>query len=314
MRTLFRPLFLLVVWTWFSQCSRPEIAETGGYPRLKTLPVSEITSAGATFHAEIIYRGEMEIVAHGFVWDTDPEPTLENSERMIRTGSPSAETFADTMITTNLKERTPYFVRAYIQTVDYLVYGAPVEFMRGSPLITSVSPTEAGFCDTVYVRGANFGVVPDQNELVFGTQQVPVLYASDTLLKALIPDDIDTSSFKVELHVQRRIARAPENIRLKRPVISLVAPSTVMMGDTITIMGEHFAKSNSTNTVRMNGKLARVLSSACNTLQAVVPIAFGPLNVTVSTLPPLRAMLTPSTVSYLRYYDSPLTKATSEMK
>ena len=46
-----------------------EKAQSRSYPQVRTNPVSGITSAGATFSAEIYALGTEQIINHGFVWD-----------------------------------------------------------------------------------------------------------------------------------------------------------------------------------------------------------------------------------------------------
>ena len=49
-------------------CTQEEEVSPREYPRIKTLAVSELDSTGITGTAEFIYRGDFEIIDHGFVW------------------------------------------------------------------------------------------------------------------------------------------------------------------------------------------------------------------------------------------------------
>ncbi|MEQ9167308.1 MAG: hypothetical protein RLO12_13715 [Fulvivirga sp.] len=51
------------------------------YPRLKTLPVVDISEEGATFSAQILELGNQDIIEYGFVWGETENLSIENSER-----------------------------------------------------------------------------------------------------------------------------------------------------------------------------------------------------------------------------------------
>ena len=55
---------------------------------------------GAQFNAEIIFRGDFEILQYGFVWSKGYNPTIENSDKIVLTGSPAANTFSVQTTTT----------------------------------------------------------------------------------------------------------------------------------------------------------------------------------------------------------------------
>jgi hypothetical protein len=60
----------------------------------------------------------------------------------------------------NLQKGETYFVRAFVITADYMVYGKPVSFTSlGStpPVIMEFPPLEATLGDTILLKGKYFG-------------------------------------------------------------------------------------------------------------------------------------------------------------
>lgn len=266
-------------------CDEDEVTSRD-YPRIKTLPVTEITSEGAKFSADIIFRGKFDVVNYGFVWGTDENPTKESSDRVIYSDNVQSKSFTE-KIETTLQEDVSYFVRSFIETQDFVVYGSNVNFLSlgsGAPKIKSISPLEIGFCDTVYVKGSNFSYLKDQNNLKFGSVRGNIISTSDTLIKTFAPDSINASSLNIELDIQGNRTISEESIEIKKPSIETIHPTSVILGDTITITGKNFTKNNQTNSILINGSIAEVISSSCDILKAIIPIVNGPLRVTASNL------------------------------
>lgn len=272
------------------QCERDEI--TGrNYPRLKTLAVTEITPEGAKFNAEIIFRGNFDVINYGFVWSENENPTITNNDRIIYSDNIQSNTFYKSVQTT-LKEGVSYFVRAFVETNDYLVYGENVKFLSlgsGAPNITSVTPLEISFGDTVFIKGSNFSYIKVQNSLKFGSVKATIIAASDTLIKAAVPDLVNSPSFNPELSIQGNKTTSQETVKMKSPQIVSVNPSTVVLGDTITIIGKNFARSNLANSVFVNGARATLLSSSYDSLTAIIPVLNAPLEILVSNLTTLKS-------------------------
>ncbi|MCK9312047.1 MAG: hypothetical protein M0P26_07190 [Bacteroidales bacterium] len=117
-------MFLLVILS--IQCS-DEITSRD-YPRLKTHKVTDISESGATFSAEIIYRGNFEIIKYGFVWSEDRIPIVGPSEEVEYLDNINSEKFSS-RISSKLRKGVSYNVRPFIITDDYTVYGANVTFL-----------------------------------------------------------------------------------------------------------------------------------------------------------------------------------------
>ena len=121
MKILLRNILFILLLGLLVDCNKDEVTSRN-YPRLKTLTVSDTTSEGAKFNAEIIFRGNIEIVKYGFVWGENENPNLENSDRVIYSENIQSNEFSE-IIETTIKEGVSYFVRAFVETDDFIVYG-----------------------------------------------------------------------------------------------------------------------------------------------------------------------------------------------
>jgi len=91
--------------------------------------VSEISASGALFAAKAINYDELDILDYGFVWGTNQEPLLNESEIISLGSSLSSSTFK-AELTVELRPSTDYFVCAFIQTKDFIFYGKVQKFQN----------------------------------------------------------------------------------------------------------------------------------------------------------------------------------------
>ena len=208
------------------------------YPRVKTLPVTEITNDGARFAAEIFEPGSGEINDHGFVWSVSL-PNIQNDNKVSLgefkgTGSYSAE------ITSTLSDGFTYKVCAYVRSGDYTVYGTPVEFTslgsRG-PVITGFFPGRTICGDTILIRGRSFSTVKNFNMVFFDeTQGVICDPVSDTSLYAIVPFNTIGHEKTISVSVGgERTTFTDKKLLIDLPELVLGEPSSGHWGDTVNL-------------------------------------------------------------------------------
>lgn len=128
MKIIIRNTFLTTLLVLLIGCSEEEITPRD-YPRLNTLQVTEITSDSVQFNAEFLFQGDFEVTQYGFVWGENPNPTRETDNLVIASNS-NSETFSR-KIPSGLNNSETYYVRSFVETDDYLVYGKNVDFNFG---------------------------------------------------------------------------------------------------------------------------------------------------------------------------------------
>lgn len=168
---------------------------------IQTGDVTDIDSTGATFHARISDLSNSDILKYGFVWSTESNPEIHNSEKYIITGSPSVG-FISEKISTTLRDTIIYYVRAFMQNDNYITYGKEVTFTS----LGSSAPDISGFTfksgtniDTIIIYGHNFSYL--DNIVHFNETKGNVLKATQDSLITILPDTIYHNLEKISVTV-----------------------------------------------------------------------------------------------------------------
>ena len=124
----FSIFFMLLVMS--VSCSEDEVvAYSGKLPVLMTENATDIVRGSATFHASIWVDGtDYTPVRHGFVWSYFNEnPKVEGSNSFtVEVNEPLQLEYSSTA---HLLRRTGnFYVRAFIQTEDVIIYGEVKKF------------------------------------------------------------------------------------------------------------------------------------------------------------------------------------------
>ncbi|MFC2186367.1 IPT/TIG domain-containing protein [Fulvivirgaceae bacterium LMO-SS25] len=279
MRFKLRTILIIFLTSIFIQCEEEDIFERN-YPRIKTQSVEEINSAGAKFNAEILFRGDFEILRYGFVWGQEYNPTVTNYERIIFTHNIKANSFSHTVETT-LEYGTWYNVRAFVETKNYTVYGENLGFRSlgsNAPEIFSFFPTSGVVGDTITIKGKNFSYVKNHNTVELGTKQSKVVHSTDTTIMAIVPAKGYENEVDLKVSIAGNSNQYSSTFRYLRttPIITEIYPLEGTFGDTITVIGSDFGNSDTTMiTVFMydiiNNHEAEIISTSQNKIEFIVP-------------------------------------------
>lgn len=104
-----------------------------GLPSLTTDPVSNLTQYSVTFNGTIINGGTPVYTERGFVYSTNPQPTIDNNLGKIVSGINGQASYS-----ANLNELTPnttYYVSAYAINAVGVAYGDHVSFTTPAGII-----------------------------------------------------------------------------------------------------------------------------------------------------------------------------------
>lgn len=299
MKVFLRNIFFFFLLGLLVKCDDEEVSSRN-YPRLKTHAVTDITTDGAKFNAEIVYRGNFKILNYGFVWSDKDYPTKENSDRIVYSTNIQSSDFSE-FIETTLKQQTLYYVRAFVETSDFVVYGEIVSFISlGSqaPKIYNISPLQGTIGDTIIIVGQNFSYIPQENLILFNdasnqlnegdpnplNQQVSgVITCSDSMIVTLIPELSQTSS-KISVAIAGNKSTYSEQFKLLPPMITSLSSEEGKTYDTISIYGKYFG-SNILHTEVLFGEInAEIINFYRDSLEVVVPsgVASSKLEVKVA--------------------------------
>jgi len=245
------------------------------YPRVRTLDVTSITENGATFVAEVYDEGTVEITEHGFTWSLHGSD-INTNERVflggfIGTGPYQAE------ISSALEEGVNYEVCAFIKAGDYTVYGDKVRFMSlgsGAPEILDFIPKSAGWGDTVVISGRKFSYLNITNKIHIEGGICTPFYASDTLLKFVLPVEVSKSQNSLSVSIMGNVAVAAEKLGLIAPQFYGFTPAEGRWGDTITFTGHHlsYMGNNPSDGMLLNGPVSvRAISRGSDKVSFLIP-------------------------------------------
>ncbi len=268
-------LFLIipVVLLLFS-CDKDEVRERD-YPAIRTQAVNNITAEGARFNA-IIVSGDIEsITEYGFVWDNTNNLSLQNSEKIMVNGTPGQENFS-CEVTFALEAMEEYYVRPYVRSGDFTVYGEVVKFRSlGSqgPEITDFEPKSATWGDTITIYGRNFSNQTGTNVVLFGELEGRILQCSNETLQVIIPGGLSEVTVNIAVEIYGNRATATEIFELIVPgKISSLNKVDVTWSDTLELYGV-FPFASHTLKILFDNLTATLIESTEGRIKAIIPDA-----------------------------------------
>ena len=279
MRKIYTLIIILSACGVLLKCKDDEESKRD-WPRLNTLPVTNISGLGAQFNAEFTMRGDFEILHYGFVWSPESYPALENSEKLIFSGNITETKFSE-QISTTLVENRNYHVRSFVQTADFTVYGKDVEFLSlgsNAPGIISFEPLSGSWGDTIRIKGKGFSYSEENNIVRLGEIEGNKISVSDTLIKIIVPAILNQNTVSVSVSVQGNTAVASDNFTYLTPELITISPLTGSFLDTITINGNNFGKSMTYNTLYFNDISAKIIECSSSQVRATVPTGLASSN------------------------------------
>jgi hypothetical protein len=243
------------------------------YPRIETLPVVNISETGVTFQANITQLGEKEITNHGFVWGLNENLSID-SEDKIQLGATSGLGNFEVDVKSGLFEGETYFVKAFVATADYFVYGEALSFTsKGStpPIIESFSPFEGTWGDTITIKGDYFSALAKNNLVKFGTLESKVVTSNDSTIQCIVPDDIPNKTVPIYVTVAGNQTQSANHFVLITPTIESFSPTQATFEDIVTLTGINFSPAKEKNIVKFNEHIAEVIESSNSQLKVKVP-------------------------------------------
>ena len=256
----------------FSTCDNYEFPASP-YPRIETIPISEISQTGVTFRGKITQKGSSAIVDHGFLWGFTPEVDLYNSERLQLGEFTGGQEFAH-VVEYGMYKDSLYYMRAYVQTNSYFVFGRVVSFQSGgsSPaVIEDFFPSEATWGDTILLMGKNFSSLADHNHVTFGTLEAEVITSSDSAVACIVPSNFSDKALPISLIAFGHTAHSPREFVAQTPSIAGFSPAMGTFGDIVEITGSEFHKVKEKNVVRFNEHVAEVVEASPLSIKVKVP-------------------------------------------
>lgn len=256
----------------FSGCEDERVPRE--YPRVRTLEVTNITSEGARFEAEIYEPGNGIISEHGFAWSVST-PNIDYDNRIYLGPCENPGQFAAD-ISASLAEGITYKVTAFVKSGEYTVYGSPVEFKSlGSlgPVIAGFSPQRALCGDTVLISGSNFSWVRSSNLVRFNDVATVVCDpVSDTILMAIVPFTLTESENTISIEIAgNKTIYSEAKLIVDLPAIESFTPVSAHWGDTVEIFILNLRKADNLHFLMGDIQLIPVKEFDGRSVKIIVP-------------------------------------------
>jgi len=227
----------LIVFIFFSCDKETQI----DYPLVFTGEIMHVTLTGAEFHGKIIDQGS-GIIDHGFLWDQNARDLTIGNAYQVSLGPVASESFSS-QVEGAFSEGETYHVRAYVSDSRTIVYGRTASFTSlggAAPQIFDFEPTQGAWTDTLTISGRNFSRQKDQNMIKVGNHIAQCIFASDTLLKAVIPASLTTITSKISVTVFGNTSTADEDFVILPPEIHEYSPEEGLLHTIVTLSGKNF--------------------------------------------------------------------------
>lgn len=267
MKKLFIILFILAV---IISCTKEK---DFNFPLIFTGDVTDITTGGAVFHAKIVDLSKEKIIEYGFVWSTQTNPMVGNSEKILIYEPPVIGNVSE-QISTSLQTGVKYFVRAFIRNSRYITYGKEVTFTSlGSlaPQITDFMPKSGNLGDTVTITGKSFSYIQSNNKVSFEGIQAVIIKATQDTLIVRVPGNLNSFTSSVSVSIFGNKTSGNNAFVLIAPEIHDFYDKTGTFRSYVTIEGKNFLENPSTLKVYFDKFRATVLDTAEHKITVTVP-------------------------------------------
>jgi N-acetylneuraminic acid mutarotase len=183
----FKFLQIFIALLSLSSCKKEAEVKPKDYPYVITnSPI--VNHDGAEFIADITNLGNYEILKYGFVWSKKSKPTIQDNI-MLFDKEPKKRIYSYN-VNSGLVQGHIYYVRAYILTEQYEVYGNMKSFNSlGSlpPIISNFTPKYGPIGTQVIIEGENFALSKTENIVKFGEINAIIDSASTNVLLVRVP-------------------------------------------------------------------------------------------------------------------------------
>lgn len=138
-----------------------------------------------------------------------------------------------------------------------------------TPGIAALSPAAGKFGSEITITGQRFAKVPGDNKVYLNGKPATVVSATATELKVLVPTGAATGNLKV-ITPDGGVTSADRFQVYQPPVLASFSPAEGMVGQTVTLTGEHLQK-DMIETVKLGELTCEIVSSKGNALTVRVP-------------------------------------------
>lgn len=172
-----------------------------------------------------------------------------------------------------IEENTKYFYKAFAKSSGVSFYGDIKSFISDgsvAPEINSISNNFGHIADTLEIYGKYFKDDTYQTLVDFSNINGQIISLNDTIIKCKVPTNINNVINDVRVKIDNR-ADSYSSFTLFEPTIETINPIIGVIGDTLSINGNHFDFVNSRNKVFFGNIQSTVIESNRENINIIVP-------------------------------------------
>ncbi|MEP2278758.1 IPT/TIG domain-containing protein [Maribacter sp.] len=214
---------------------------------------------------------DQQVSSHGFEQGLDS--LLSFDLKTINLGPLQTDGIYQFGIEDSLIVNGRYFFKAFISFNGKKKYGEVQSFLYNNgmaPMINSVSPELVHLGDTIAIRGEHFDDNTTQTKIKFSGNQSQIVSLTDSIIESIVPQHLSFPSPEIIVENSNGSGTL-SNLNLYKPEINSVTPSNGIIGDTISIIGNHFDLQLSGNKVFIGNAQAEVIEASRTIIKAIVP-------------------------------------------
>ncbi len=262
--------FLLVFMAFISSCEKPADRE---FPRVRTLPATNINSDGVELNAETLNPENFNITECGFIVFRG-EPSTTNYIGEVTADLNKKTGRFSKKITAGLTENLEYYYLAYTVSDSIITTGDDVSFLNkcdnaSEPL--GFYPVTGHVLDSVLIEFNGFVGNAFLYEVRFNDLNAEILGVMNHEMLVIVPPALTDKESTVSVQISDSTTSLNDKFTLLSPEIGSFSPTTVTAGNIVTITGNNFHRLAEYNIVRFNNTVADILSCSPTEIQVIAP-------------------------------------------
>lgn len=172
-----------------------------------------------------------------------------------------------------IEENIEYFYKAFAKSSGVSFYGDTRSFISDgsvAPEISSILSDFGHLADTLEIYGKYFKDDNYPTLVDFSNVNGQIISLNDTIIKCKVPVNINNIISDVRVRIDNRVD-SYSSFTLFEPTIETISPIVGVIGDTLSINGNHFDIVNSRNKVFFGNIQSTVLESNRENINIIVP-------------------------------------------
>ncbi|MCG8582819.1 MAG: IPT/TIG domain-containing protein, partial [Bacteroidales bacterium] len=199
------------------------------------------TKAGVVFSASILLENDEAILEQGFTYALHDNPDLQDF--VLNVDNINRSHFK-VELEDALRPDTTYYVRSFVKTEKYFIYGNEVNFFsNGSepPLIDKVDPPLAFWGDTIMITGNNFDHSGKNNTVWFNEFEATETWGNMDTIYAIVPNELNAKKSQIKVNLYDKQSDNSKTFEIHSPIIQSISHTEGQHPDTVTIFGDFFS-------------------------------------------------------------------------